>query len=308
MSRTKQPYLPLYVQDWLSNTNLKDCSLEAHGLMINLMCIMHKEDDYGQILLKQKYKQTDKQINNFASQLAKPLPFSSTEIEAALTELVNERILKIENDSLICERMVRDANLSKIRSLAGKTGGINAQNKEDFASTFAKAKFKANAENENENENDIILVDTVFKKEKNKKRKKRFVELTKGEDVPVKILAELYGEDFKLIDSVSNTTGRTAEELKSYLPNFVEHLTSLGRSTETPAEFAKYFLNTMKLDQLPSWTTAKFKPAANSTDIFVWTWTGQNAPKRGNEAQYLSDKKNFGMFGFKTIQTPNRNA
>jgi hypothetical protein len=123
MALTDQPYLPLYVDDWMNNNKLKMCSLQAKGLMIQIMCLMHKEDEYGVVLLKAKFKQNDKQIINFASQVAKLANCETNETEVGLDELLSEGCLVINGDKLICPRMVRDAELSGIRAVVGKQGG-----------------------------------------------------------------------------------------------------------------------------------------------------------------------------------------
>jgi hypothetical protein len=315
MARNKQPYLPLYVQDWLTNRKLRECSLEAQGLMINIMCIMHKEDDYGKITIRDKYKTSSKHLQNISLFLSKLLPFSETNILESLTELVEVEVLRATYNSLTCDRMVRDANTSKLRASAGSTGGkrtkAKSENKDasfatQFAADFATAKLVANAENENENENAIILVDTVLKKEKNKKRKKAFSELDSEETYPVEFLANVYSEDFKLLNSVSKTTGKTPDELKSCLVGFTENLSALGRNIEKPREFSKYFLNAMKLQTLPTWAKPQVK-AASASELYTYVWNGIQ-PKQGTEAQYLNDKQNFGMFGFKTLKSPSSNV
>lgn len=153
MALSNQPYLPLYVNDWLSNTKLKSCSASAHGIMINIMLLMHKEGDYGKILLKQKFKQTDKQILNFASQFAKVLPFDLLEIEGGLIELFEEKILVFDENFIICTRMVRDAEISLKRASSGSKGGFTTQSSskktpQKASKTFAKAKSEANTEYE----------------------------------------------------------------------------------------------------------------------------------------------------------------
>lgn len=142
MALTNQPYLPLYVDDWMNNTKLKMCSPAAHGVMISIMSIMHKESTYGKILLKQKFKQTDKQIQNFALQVAKVSAFDFAEIENPLTELLSEGVLLIDGDYLVCKRMVRDAEISEKRSNAGFKGGASNKNK-NFAYTNSEAKQEA---------------------------------------------------------------------------------------------------------------------------------------------------------------------
>jgi uncharacterized phage protein (TIGR02220 family) len=143
MALTDQPYLPLFVRDWLSNLKLKTCKAESHGIMINTMCLMHLSETYGKILLNQKFKQTDKQILNFASQLAKFLPFDLLEVQKGLTELIDEKALIIDGDFLICKRMVKDAEISTIRANIGKEGGEKSAKNRGY---FAQAKGQANDE------------------------------------------------------------------------------------------------------------------------------------------------------------------
>lgn len=147
MALTDQPYLPLFVDDWMNNNKLKLCSPAAHGVMIAIMCLMHKEPTYGKILLKQKFKQTDKQISNFALQVAKQTAFDLLDIEPALTELLDEQVLVIEDDFLVCKRMVKDAQISASRAKSGGNGGKKTQQKnKQFASDFAQANNQAKEE------------------------------------------------------------------------------------------------------------------------------------------------------------------
>jgi len=150
MALRDQPYLPLYIQDFLTDEKLSECSAASTGVYIRLMCLMHKSEHYGKILLKQKHKQTGKQIEDFAFLFAKSMPYDSACIVAALTELVEERVIKIEGDFMVQKRMVEDNELSLIRSASGKKGGEQTQinNK-----SFAKANSQPNTEYENDIEN-----------------------------------------------------------------------------------------------------------------------------------------------------------
>jgi uncharacterized phage protein (TIGR02220 family) len=160
--RRNQPYLPLYVQDFMTDEKLMECSALATGIYIRIMCIMHKSEDYGVILLKQKDKQNESKIKNFACKLVKHLPYSAEIIEQGIAELVEEKVLQIDEDKLIQKRMVADNIISNTRACAGSKGGkqtfAKAENKH-FAKEFAQAKSEANTENEieydNESENDI---------------------------------------------------------------------------------------------------------------------------------------------------------
>ena len=160
-----QPYLPLYVQDFLTDEKLMECSAATTGIYIRLMCIMHKSDEYGTILLKQKDKQASKQVENFALKLARYMPYSVAEISAGISELLSEEVLKVEGDKLIQKRMVRDNEISNIRAVAGKKGGEKTQE-------IAKAKFKANSEYEYDIDNDIDNdIDIRESEEREKERK-----------------------------------------------------------------------------------------------------------------------------------------
>jgi len=157
MALRDQPYIPFYVQDFMTDEKLSECSAKSTGVYIRIMCLMHKSAEYGTILLKQKDKQTSKQINNFALKLVKHLPYSVEVIESGLNELINEGVLIMDADKLMQKRMIKDNNISIKRSEAGKKGGKQTQ----FAKAKIKAKHQANSEDEYEDEaevnKDIIL-------------------------------------------------------------------------------------------------------------------------------------------------------
>jgi len=163
------PYLPLYVQDFLTDEKLIECSAESTGVYIRLLCIMHKSHEYGKILLKQKDKQNPKQneskISDFAYKLAKQMPWDMDVILRGLTELAAEGVITIEGDVLFQKRMVKDGQISEKRANAGQKGGQKSKIKNpahgfspgfasSFASGFAQAKPQANSENENDNDNE----------------------------------------------------------------------------------------------------------------------------------------------------------
>ena len=161
MSLRNQPYLPLYIQDFLTDEKLIECSPESTGVYIRIMCIMHKSDEYGKILLKQKDKQTSKPSENFALKLARSMPWDKSIIEKAIDELVSEGVLIIDGDYLLQKRMVKDDTISEIRAKAGQKGGIKSK----LAQAKPQAKPQANAEDEyeyeNEDESDVLDKDAL---------------------------------------------------------------------------------------------------------------------------------------------------
>ena len=190
MALRNQPYLPLYIQDFLTDEKLIECSAESTGVYIRLLCILHKTEEYGKLLLKQKDKQTDKQIKNFALKLLKQMPYTIDVIERSLKELFDEGVINIENDFLYQKRMVKDNDISLKRSDAGKTGGEKTQS--------ALAKFKANAEDEDENEN--------INKDKKEKNIGNFI-------LPEKIKPEIWEAYLEMRKVIKKPATRHAQNL-----------------------------------------------------------------------------------------------
>ncbi len=125
MALRDQPYIPLYIQDVLTDEKLILCTSSSHGIYLRLLCILHKQEKYGEIRLKQKHKQNESKYDNFASLLVRQMPFIQKEIRDGLFELDEENVIQITNDTLRQKRMVRDGELSIIRSISGKKGGSN---------------------------------------------------------------------------------------------------------------------------------------------------------------------------------------
>lgn len=160
MALRNSPYLPLYVQDFLTDEKLIDCSASANGVYIRLMCILHKSEPYGKIFLKQKYKQNESMCLNFASMLLRQMPYSMSEIHDGLKELLDNKIIEIDGDYLLQKRMVKDGELSEKRAVAGKKGGektleICLGKMSSKSGSKNISKIEANYENENDIDIDI---------------------------------------------------------------------------------------------------------------------------------------------------------
>ena len=112
---------------------------------------MHKTDEYGCILIRQKDKQNANKLLNFATKLAKLLSFEKQEIVKAITELVEEGVLQVDGDKLLQKRMVRDAELSVIRANARK--GVTTKGSTND-STKHSTKPRTNPESEYESDNE----------------------------------------------------------------------------------------------------------------------------------------------------------
>jgi len=128
MALRDQPYLPLYVQDYLTDEKLNMCSAAAQGVFIKIMCLMHKSEEYGTIELKAKFKQNKSKIDDFSNLLCRLIPFDKDTIESALIELVSEKVLQIDGDTLFQKRMKKDGEISYKRSISGVMGGKKGRN------------------------------------------------------------------------------------------------------------------------------------------------------------------------------------
>ncbi|MGV3695528.1 hypothetical protein [Flavobacterium sp.] len=160
---------------------------------------MHKEATYGKILLKQKFKQTEKQIQNFALQIAKVSAFDFAEIESPLTELVSEGVLIIQDDYLICKRMVRDGEISEARSKAGKSGGVSNK-KKNFA--YANNEAKPEAKDQTNQEANLVIENEVVSVIENEIEIVTAVEVekpkkAKSELKKIEIVFPFFTENFK---------------------------------------------------------------------------------------------------------------
>lgn len=154
MAQRNLPYLKLYVQDFMSDEKLNECSAEATGVYIRLMCIMHKNEEYGVVRLKAKDKHSGRPVADLARKLARQMPYDAKTIERGLAELLEEGVLNLDGDVLYQKRMVHDGKVSAARSAASRqrwNRGVTefALPFEDgFASPFGYANSDANGEAE----------------------------------------------------------------------------------------------------------------------------------------------------------------
>lgn len=220
MALRDQPYIPLYVQDYLTDEKLNLCSLEAQGVYIKIMCLMHKSEKYGTILLKQKDKQKESTCLNFAYKIAKLLPINENIIGRAIAELVEEDVLQINDDELQQKRMIKDNELSLKRSLAGRKGG----KKSSFAKANTEAKYVANSEYENENENNSIS-NTNYKNSKTPDTLDFVPEpipssphlIFNAEDLKIELL-----NSYEQIEKIMKAINISEDKVRDYIVEFVD--------------------------------------------------------------------------------------
>ena len=149
MALRGQPYLPLYVQDFMTDEKLIECSAESVGVYIRLMCVLHKSEEYGTLTLNIRNEKTGEVCYDFARKLLRYLPYDIETINRGLRELIDNDVIQINGDTLSQKRMVKDGNISAARACAGYAGG---KAKSQYSKTPSKpaskilAKVVANAE------------------------------------------------------------------------------------------------------------------------------------------------------------------
>lgn len=184
MALRDQPYIPLYVKDFTSDEKLRMCSPSAVGVYIFLMCILHREREYGKLQLRQSFVYTKGDTNaiqspiqktqskenlylQFAENLAKQMPFKADSILLALLELDYYGVIRLEGDTLCQPRMVRDGAISETRRKSVNkrwNGSEDAESGDAFVYTKPNTKVDTNSdtnalqntEYENEYENNNI--------------------------------------------------------------------------------------------------------------------------------------------------------
>ncbi len=99
-----RPWFKFYPRDWRADEALRDCSMAARGLWIELMCLMHEATPYGHLLPAGR-KPTDQK-------LAVQVGVSVGELKRLLNELEEARAFSRTPDGVIySRRMVRDEHL-----------------------------------------------------------------------------------------------------------------------------------------------------------------------------------------------------
>lgn len=167
MALRNQPYIPLYVQDILTDEKLALCSAASHGVYLRLLCLLHKQENYGTLLLVQKFRQNASKFVNFANLLSTQMPFKVKEIAKSLQEMCDLDVIQITENELGQKRMIKDGKLSITRAKAGRLGAEAA----NFASAKPSANTPAGSEYEYENEDTSVskIEDNLYnlKKKKN---------------------------------------------------------------------------------------------------------------------------------------------
>ena len=108
MKQSKLSFMKFFPADWFSDPDLRKCSLEAKGLLIDLLCLMWKSETRGK--LSGTYEQLSRQIGQPMEKFV-----------LILSELVLNNVLEL-NDSadiktIFSRRLVREQKLYNNKTL-----------------------------------------------------------------------------------------------------------------------------------------------------------------------------------------------
>jgi hypothetical protein len=112
-----QQWMKFWPKDWESDECLKVCSLAARGLWASMICLMHKADPYGHLIVNGKAPD--------AKRLAAVIGATTErEVGALLKELESEGVFSRTDDGIIySRRMTRDSVALANAIATGQTGG-----------------------------------------------------------------------------------------------------------------------------------------------------------------------------------------
>lgn len=128
----KLPSFQFYPGDWLKDPNLRRCSKAAKGMWIDMLCLMHENDERGVFSANGQPWSDD--------EIASAVDGNPSENLALLAELCKKGVARRRDDrSIFCQRMVKDENLRQVRAVAGSEGGKQKRSKPP-SKTQAKAK------------------------------------------------------------------------------------------------------------------------------------------------------------------------
>lgn len=142
----KQPYMPLYVGDYIKDTRV--LPLTVRGFWVDIILFMWDNPVRGEII-------------GTIEEVARMVGCSVDEARFALNLLQQKKTAEIillpsGEWHIVSRRMKRDAEISKMRSRVGKKG-VEGKKLRGFAEAKPQAKHKQNTEYEYESENDIEI-------------------------------------------------------------------------------------------------------------------------------------------------------
>lgn len=113
----KLPAFQFYPGDWRKDMGVQSLSYHDRGIWFEMICLMHESERRGVLVLNGQAMTEEA--------LARMLGLDKQSLSSTITTLLTSGVASREQDSgaIYCRRMVRDENIRKVRSAAGKKGG-----------------------------------------------------------------------------------------------------------------------------------------------------------------------------------------
>lgn len=125
------PWFKFYPKDWRGNEHLGPCTLEARGLWVEMMCIMHEAVPYGYLTINKIPVTTE-----ILSRLVRATPEHT---ESLLQELEMFGVFSRTGKGVIySRRMVKDSKKAQINRKNGVLGGAAKHKKTNNNSGLGK--------------------------------------------------------------------------------------------------------------------------------------------------------------------------
>ena len=160
----KRPSFQFYPADWRTDASLQVCSLEARGLWVEILCLLH---DLGQ---KEGARYGHLEMNGVALDWEKLSRLVGID-EELLTELMQELegagvFSRDEGGVIYSRRFARDEVLKQVRAKAGSKGGSKTQAKpkqrrKQSSSKGARVRARVEDEDEEEEEDEVLNIKEI---------------------------------------------------------------------------------------------------------------------------------------------------
>ena len=146
MPAMRLPAFQFYPSDWMTDPGVRALTHEERGIWMDLLCIMHECEDRGKLALNGLAYPSER--------LAAQLSIPQAKLQATLNALLQFNVASRDSASGIIfnRRMVRDEakrlgskELSKIRSEAGRKGGLASASKRTKPPSKMKQKEAASS-------------------------------------------------------------------------------------------------------------------------------------------------------------------
>ena len=113
----KLPAFQFYPADWRKDPGVQSLSFNDRGIWFEILCLMHESSDRGKLTLRGQPMPEDA--------LARLLGLDKQNLTKALTTLLEYGVASRcpDTGALVCRRMIRDEEIRRKRTEAGKLGG-----------------------------------------------------------------------------------------------------------------------------------------------------------------------------------------